>query len=349
MFAGTSVLLPVVGRSAGANGSFWKTDVFITNVWRTGPPVPVTIKLLRSGLPAKAHSFEVSPLETVAMEDLILKTFGEETASGALLVSSDQNGARFSARARIFNSGNSMGEFAQSAQAVSVSRLPVESVLAGLDGTRGKRVNLGLANPRSSDAEAVVRLFRADGELVRTQSVSVPAERMIQINDIFMWFNVEAFAGATLVIGGRLEFLTHPGQFEPAPISVYASEILSGSGDPIFIAAVGDDPMVQDPELAPPCETPAEYDQHEDPVGDVFVGVREGNDVTLVAYDLAGKYHFLPSSIFTPDSFVASLPPETIAAIRCDPRVDHVTENGWAYPLTTVQALRLKAAGAEKP
>ncbi|HEX2120414.1 MAG TPA: hypothetical protein VHL59_02130, partial [Thermoanaerobaculia bacterium] len=56
-FAGPNVVVPVVGRTAGAFGSQWRTDLVVMNAARTGNPLPVLITFVRNdGVEQQLHA-----------------------------------------------------------------------------------------------------------------------------------------------------------------------------------------------------------------------------------------------------------------------------------------------------
>ena len=318
-FASDRIVIPVVSRTPGAEGSFWKTDVFITNTWRTGNASVVLVQFFTTDGLEKELTVSVAPLQTVTLRDIVFESFGLEQAVGLLLVQAADDANRIAARADIYNTGGAAGTFGQSAPGISISRLNRNSVLPGLSVGSG-RVNVGLANPNDSTVLANVRLFDDSG-LVAEGSLVVEPFSVVQSNSVLSWLGTPRGPSASILITAD------------RPLYTYASVIELGSGAPVFVTGVGDDSELEDQELVPPCEAPAPLSNQVDPAPGYIVMLELGLPIIPEVDRLTAKYYFRPIHVYRspPGGFAAYLTPEVVAALRCEPTVKFIEENAYGY------------------
>lgn len=90
-FAATAVI-PAAAHAAGAEGTEWVTDVVLHNTRESG--VTADLFFLKSGTDGSgsgAVEFVVPANQSVLLADVVRLTFGQDRASGAILVGSDQS------------------------------------------------------------------------------------------------------------------------------------------------------------------------------------------------------------------------------------------------------------------
>lgn len=222
--SGTEVVIPVVMHGPGAEGTEWRTDLWISNWNSVNHTVEVAYYPEGSGTPM-AFTVPLQQWTTVEITDVVLTRFGLDNSKGLLILTS-QAQAFFEARARIYNTGHPSGEFGQFVPGLATGLLNRQAYLPGLSGVDGNRTNVGIANPMASDIEVTLWLYGPEGaDLLVERTVTVAARSVLQINDVFGFLGVAGRRNAQLNITGFGE-LTFYG---------YASVVRAGTGDAIFI------------------------------------------------------------------------------------------------------------------
>ena len=218
------MIIPVAGRFPGAGGTQWRTDVFVANPGSNTQVV--TLKFYQSGGPLRQQTVTLNPFASVTLPDIVLNTFGQETAAGMLEVSVPEPSGIL-ARATIYNSGNPAGRFGQGVPGIALRFLNRQAYLFGLSGLDGNRVNIGVANPNDVAVDVSVTVFDSANVLLHAREVRVAAHSYLQYNDIFTAFGIAPRSGV------QVQFNT----FDPLvnrPIYGYASEVRNDTGDAIF-------------------------------------------------------------------------------------------------------------------
>jgi hypothetical protein len=227
-FGGSRVILPVVGRFPGAGGSQWRTDVFVSNHTANSGTAVLTFNVA-GGAPL-VRSVPLGPYTVLAFKDVVLNTFGLTNAAGDLEVTfptfSEQGGE---ARARIYNTGNPVGEFGQSAPGLGTGLLRRQAFIYGLSGSAGNRVNVGVTNPNDVTLTATLSITDAVHNEVGFLTVTLAPHQNVQINDIVTRFGITP-----------QDNLSAEWNTAELPIYGYASEVRNDSGDAVF--TVGSSP-----------------------------------------------------------------------------------------------------------
>ncbi|MHB0972554.1 MAG: hypothetical protein ACYC7A_22535 [Thermoanaerobaculia bacterium] len=226
----THVVIPIAGRIPGALQTQWRTDVFIrsisSNDTQTG-----TLTFYPAGQAAIQRSFTLQPGQSATYRDIVKNTFGLDQASGQLHVVS-LVGIPLEARARIFNSGNPVGEFGQGIEGIGLEWLQTQAVLFGLDGTQAGRVNVGVANPNDTPVSARMQIYdKNHTELHPYEYFTVAPHETRQFNDIFALYGIPPQDTVTVTI-----FSTGVGA---PPIYGYSSEVRNDTGDAVFVCGTG--------------------------------------------------------------------------------------------------------------
>lgn len=226
-FVGSDLLIPICGRTAGAHGSKWQTDLLITNTSRSSTAEPVSIVFRREGYPDAEFSAAIEPRATLILRDAIRETFAQEDGVGTIRILAASDRAALSARARIYNTASQNGEFGQTVQGVAVSKLPREAYLPGLNGLAPNRTNVGIAIATGENTVAVLTLWDRNGEPRRGLTVEIPAGGSLVLNDVFTHLGTGPLDAATIhVVASQ-------------PFYAWASIVRSDSGDADFVAASG--------------------------------------------------------------------------------------------------------------
>lgn len=310
----SNLLIPIAARTPGAFGTQWQTDLVITNLEPTAVRMFVT---LHSGPTSDAFTDKILPANgTLVLEDVLSTTLQVHSGFGMLRVNSPTPGARFTARAYVYNRGTA-GEFGQGVPAVPVDALGQEHVLSGLAGVGGKRSNLGIANPWSTESDVILTLRDANGELLGQRGLTVAPRTVVQLNDAFAQFGAAPAAGASVHV------------LSSVPVYPYASVVRNDTGDAIFIAGTG---IGRTPDvLAPVCGEPAPLIQPyggEEPAEETTVQFNAGTIRNYIE-QVAVQHGFTINAWSDSASAISAvLTPQQIAAVRCDTAVKVMRRDG---------------------
>jgi hypothetical protein len=217
---GSRVIIPVAGRFAGAGGTQWRTDLFVSNPYSITQTVTVRFYPSGGGTPKDA-TVTLGPHSAASYPDLFLNTFNLGTAAGTLEVSVPEQ-RTVEARATIYNSGNPAGQFGQGVPGLDYGYLNRQAYLFGLSGVDGSRVNLGVSNPNDVPVSVQLTLTDANGLQFYSTSVTIPPHSYQQYNDIFTAFNLTPRSGVQASFFGE------------GLIYGYSSEVRNDTGDAIF-------------------------------------------------------------------------------------------------------------------
>lgn len=315
--AGSNVLVPVAGRTTGAFGSQWQTDLIVTNL--DAEPVPLVLTFYGAGGERVFTTTSLWGRGTMVLEDVLFRAFRVSNATGMIRVSSSREGARVTARAYIVNRGASGGEYGQGVPAVPVDALATEHVLSGIAADHTRRTNLGVSNPWQVPASVTLTLHGPAGQQLGQLHRVVPALEVLQINDAFAAFGAEPVAEASVSVTSQVG------------VYAYASIIRNDTGDAIFVPGTGVSVQAASADVAPRCAEPVS-----------LTSARKGQrasegwivimkpDTTIDymmnilpqqhGYELMGVYDELPG-------FAAELNANQLAALRCEASVLFIEQN----------------------
>src|SRR5688572_306595 len=99
--AGETVIIPVIGRFAGAGGTQWRTDLFLANPG--SPTYVLTLRFYPAGESVIERTVTMQPFSSQTLTDVCLTTFGRASVGGMLEIVAGIY--TIQARARIYNSG----------------------------------------------------------------------------------------------------------------------------------------------------------------------------------------------------------------------------------------------------
>lgn len=307
--AGNEIIIPIAGRTPGAGGTFWESDLAITNLSPEYAILHVTVETWING---ERLSFvvDVPALGTVTIEDFMHTRFGRDTAVGLVRVSNALPDAQLSARARV----HTTGDVGQSVVGLPIASLARESMIPGLTTTTGNRSNLGIANPNNTAADITLELLDADGHLLAATPMQIAAHAVVQ-QEVGVAFHVHVTPPGDVTVRVK----------SSQPVYTFGSIVRTGSGDPSFVIGTT---TKKSPDLAvtPQCTEPAPLIF---PPGIVRPGwiitYKTGTDTKTVTPALMAKYGFIPT--FTIGIYVATtLTPEMIAGLRCEPPVRSISQ-----------------------
>lgn len=218
-------VIPAVGRTAGAGGTYWKSDVSLHNP--TGAAVNVSMYYLAAGadnMNAVPRVVSVPAGHTVSVGD-VLASFGIASGSGALRLT-NPNGT-IVASSRTYTSRADGGTYGQSIDPARTPSFSASSVVTGLKSNSGYRTNLGMVNLGSSPITAVLTLHRADGSAAGTARVGLAPRSQAQASLASLYPGVDVSSLGNFTVRARSE--------GGSTLFTYGSVVDNTSGDPIFI------------------------------------------------------------------------------------------------------------------
>ncbi|HEX6097096.1 MAG TPA: hypothetical protein VF432_12280 [Thermoanaerobaculia bacterium] len=320
--AGSNVLVPVAGRTNGAFGSQWQTDLVVTNL--DAEPVPLVLTYYGAG---GERVFTTSTLwghGTISLEDVLFRAFRVSEGTGMIRVSSAREGARVTARAYVVNRG-AESEYGQGVPGVPVDALATEHVLSGIVANDARRTNLGISNPWLVPASVTLTLHGPAGQQLGQVHRIVPALEVLRINDAFAAFGVEPVAEASVRVVSQVG------------VYAYASIIRNDSGDAIFVpgTGLGAQPVA---DVAPRCAEPASLAGARKGGGQVqnrewVVIMTPETTVDYMMNVLPQQHGYSIMDVYDQlPAFAAELTPKQLAALRCEASVLFIQQNETQEP-----------------
>lgn len=311
-----NVLVPIAGRTDGAYGSQWRTDLVVTNLEPEAASIILTF--YASATDRSFTSMTLPAGGTLVLEDVVRTTFLRESGLGMLRVSSARVGARFVARAYIYNRGSARGEFGQSVTAVPLDALTREHVLSGITSSNGRRTNIGVANPFPVPATLILTMHGRDGQLLGTQYRTVQPSEVLQMNDAFAVFGVSPVAEASVRVTSNVG------------VYAYASIVRADSGDAVFVPGSGIG-VGTSSTVPPRCAEPASLNlarADQEPADGWIVILQPETSLDYITRTLPAQHGYTISTLLDAlPAFAAELTPQQIAALRCEASVLMVEQN----------------------
>ena len=316
-FASHHLLVPIAGRTGGAFGSQWKTDLVVTNAARNGEPVSVQIFFIEGGTLTHPIAATLWPRQSAVVNDVV-REFGKEQATGLMLIATSEPDAKITARARIYNTGGASGQYGQTVQAMPLTKLSTEAVLPGLSGVNGNRTNVGIANPGDKRSNATVSIFDREGEFRGSFTTSVEAYSVLQLNDVFSYFQTGPLDSATIALR------TSTGVY------AYASIVRNDTGDADFVTATGTEIDDTHALVTPPCASVAQLSLAALPAAGWTVLYKPGINPHTTTVELENKHNFVAKQVYDIGFFYTeALTAAQVAALRCESSIRVIEQNGY--------------------
>jgi len=210
--AATELFFPVVGRTPGAQSTFWSTSAAISS--RSDAAGEITFAYRDNGTGTLfTKTVPVAPRGTIYAADVNAFT-GAPDGSGSLTITAT---VRIAGSVRVFNTLDDKSTYGSALlpQAPAVSAPLV--VIKGVRRDDAFRLNVSLSS-HAGAADGVIRLRDDNGHEVENEPFHVEADRMLQ-------FSVNHSTNA--VRSGELEIETHNG----ASVTAVASSVDNRTGD----------------------------------------------------------------------------------------------------------------------
>jgi hypothetical protein len=227
---GERIVLPIAGRVAGANGTFYRTNVRIVN--RSGVSVDAVAYYYASGsttsAPTATANLTIAHGEQRALDDVLRSLFNIEGGTGAIVFVTPRP---LIVVARVFNDQTvtQKGTFGQLVPGYKDDLLLTSGTLPFLqhqpnNTTGGSRTNVGWFNPNGAPVSVTFRAFNPGGGSIGsvTRTVAPNEQQQFSLGALFPAIEVPSDLYLTFeTTGGGLD--------------VYASVVDNVSGDGTFI------------------------------------------------------------------------------------------------------------------
>ena len=224
---GETVTLPVAASVVGAGGVPFVSDVRVFNTSYTD--VLTVTAVYRFG--GQQQTFQLSPREAHAFDDICVSLFGAPNSLGAIEFTSTAAAGVLVVTSQLrspLSEGGHVGTFIPGLPPSGAHPVTVLTGLANGD----SRTNIGVYNPNGVAVTATIRLF--DGPvLLGTKAVGLAAHGVTQVNNIY---GVVGFGSLVRTDG----YATVESDNASAPLFTYAAEADNRSGDLILIVGAED-------------------------------------------------------------------------------------------------------------
>jgi hypothetical protein len=225
--ASTLLAIPGIAHLAGAGNSLWRSDVRIFHPGQGDDNSSIVLTYYAGNVANPTPITRVVSIGTnhmVALDDLLLATFGIDNGSGGLRIQSD--GALL-VTSRTYNQ-SADGTFGQDVPAVPIANglsASATAVFSGLSDS-GYRTNTGFFNLTATPIDLTLTLKRPDGSVQATKPFHLDGNMMTQIN-LFSFMGAGGTATASLAASG-----SGSGSY-----LAYASIVDNNSGDAVYVPA----------------------------------------------------------------------------------------------------------------
>jgi streptogramin lyase len=230
--------VPAAASSAGANGTFFHTDLWLMNRSFTSTAVATLTYRCATGL---ACGNAVQPVtlrarQSVMLTDVIGRTFDAPNTFGAIEVSWPTTSGPVSASSQVSSPLPPAPAFGTLVPALPLSAAKMHSVFIGVASggslTSGSRSNAGVYNPQPVPVDVTFVLHKGDGTTLGTYS------RTYQPNEAYQLFpNVFDLLG----VGSTAAKDAYLVVTATAPVFPYVTVIDNVSGDSSFLSASDDE------------------------------------------------------------------------------------------------------------
>ncbi len=220
----TTLFVPAAVNTPGANGTYFQTDLWITNPSDTG--MTVTVTYLPSGQDNASQTgtpFAVPAHAQLAFPNVVQSLTGTRGA-GALKLSAS---SLFLATSRTYNAATPPGTFGVGVAGRPLAASLSRGVLSGLANNAAYRSNVAVMNPQPIPVTVAFELHRADGTLLGQGTRTLAPLDWFQASTIF------SFLGVSSVEDNAWVLVSSPN----GSVFSYASVVDQTTGDGTVIEA----------------------------------------------------------------------------------------------------------------
>ncbi len=232
------LMVPAAASSAGANGTFFHSDLWLLNRSFTAATVVTLTFRCATGLACgnPVQPVVLAPRQSTMLTDVIGRTFGAPGSSGAIEISWPTTSGPVSASSQVTTPLPPAPAFGALVPALTLSDAKMHAVFVGLASggglASGSRSNAGAYNPQPSPVDVTFALHAGDGALLGTLT------RTYGPNEAYQLFpNVFDLLG----VGSATATDAYLVVTATAPVFPYVTVIDNISGDPSFLCASDDE------------------------------------------------------------------------------------------------------------
>ncbi|HEX9501196.1 MAG TPA: hypothetical protein VGA10_06035, partial [Thermoanaerobaculia bacterium] len=228
-------VIPAIGHLDGANGSKFRSDLYLFN--NSATPKTLTLQAKLWDVPENPNTlqFTLLPFEARVIRDVLATAFGKTgiarlrfTAQG----STNDTSVRVTSRTYTIDPNGGTYGFLMPPLNSFQSGGPGDTLeILGATLDPAFRTNLGLVDltafPSSRPARAKIEIIDDGGHSLDSFEVSIPSAGGMQINDLFHGRSLAESAKPVLIRVSTIEGM----------IGAYAAFVDNGTNDPAYVAA----------------------------------------------------------------------------------------------------------------
>jgi len=224
--SGDGILIPVVGKTAGAGGTFWRSDLSVFNPHAS--QLRIEMRFLRGDSDNRSAAWkplDLSPRRSQTIRDVV-EWLGEGSGSGSLELRWLGTGPVLMSRTYTARDSDG-GTFGQSIEPLPTNELGARWIITGLRSDAGFRTNLGLVNGGETAVGVTLEAIRLDGTRMAEAFVMLPPKSQSQ------WAASSLFPAADFEDAGSFTVVV---KSTGAPtLFAYGSVVDRISGDPVYL------------------------------------------------------------------------------------------------------------------
>ncbi len=237
-----TLYIPTSASIHGNAGTFFHTDLWVFNrSFDSSLSVTANYRCFTgpcSPTPASS-SFVLAPRESRLFGDAVVSLFGMAETAGAIELIYTADAQDLAATTRTYTPSLPLATNGTAVPALSISDARTRALFLGLGSnagnlTSGFRTNAGAYNPGPRASVVTYTLFRHDGTLIGSASVTLQSQSAGQINDVFLAAGAGSMVttDAFLVVTSKL------------PVFPFVTVVDNQSGDSVYAAPTSDEPAV---------------------------------------------------------------------------------------------------------
>lgn len=223
-------LVPVAAQTNGVGGSVWRTELTVFNGGREAASGQFTF-IPAGGGSVLTRGLVVGANQSLTYANALSDLFGLSIGSGAITIeaSSATSTPALRVTSRTFTTG-STGTYGQSVPNVSSDDLTTTLLLTGLESDANFRTNIGLVNRSNAPVGAGLTLYDANGSVVATSVVTIPANNFQQsaLSSFFPAISGRSYAALSMRVDAGAS----------GAVSAYGSVIDNRTQDPVYVQAI---------------------------------------------------------------------------------------------------------------
>ena len=228
-FLSPGTTIPVVANLPGNEGTFWRSDVTITNVGQAETSVVLELfPEIKNGTPTFERpdplQLDLPAGQQIVLSNVVQTRFGLQNVKGALRIYST-DGTPLLIGSRTWTPGGG-GSYGQGVTGLLVAN---QAWVGGLEEDGFYRTNIGIFWPWDQSVTFPIRIHAADGAVVRESQVTFQEAGLRQLS-------LDSALGVSSLPSGWAEIIAGE---DTLGFYAYASRVDQITGDAEFQAAVG--------------------------------------------------------------------------------------------------------------